>query len=131
MMAKVVKLPHTKQVEFGGLTLQLRLGAKDILQIEGRLNESMMGLFMNGQGGMGLPSTNKLLTVLQGANQVSGVTDKHILEAFEKFLDEGNTTMDVMTIIQELLDESGFFGKDKPKEVGELKEEAVDFMAMD
>lgn len=126
-----MKLPHTKQVEFGGLTLQLRLSAKDILRIEGRLNESLMGLFMNGQGGMGLPSTNKLLTVLQGANQVSGVTDKHILEAFENFLDNGNTTMDVMTIIQELLDEAGFFGKDKLKEVGESKEEAVDFMAMD
>lgn len=129
-MSKVIKMPNTKQVEFGGLTLQLRLGAKDILQIEGRLNESLMGLFMNGRGEMGLPSTNKLLTVLQGANQVSGVTDKHIFDAFVKYLEAGNTTMDIMAIIQELLDEAGFFGKGDRKEVGEAKEEEVDFMEM-
>ncbi|MDN6538622.1 MAG: DUF6096 family protein, partial [Lactococcus sp.] len=104
------------QVEFGGLNLQLRLDGKSILNIEKRLDESLMGLFLNGNGGMRLPATNKLLIVLQGANQTSNVGDSDIVRAFDKYIDEGRTTLELFTTIQELLEESGFFGKDKTEE---------------
>lgn len=113
----IVKMPNTKQFDFGGLNLQLRLDGKSILAIEKRLDESMMGLFLNGQGGMKLPASNKLLIVLQGANQTSRVTDKDLVNAFEKYLDSGKTTLDMFSTIQELLEESGFFGKETEKEV--------------
>lgn len=112
----IVKLPGTKQFEFGGLNLQLRLDGKSILNIEKRLDESLMGLFLNGNGGMRLPATNKLLIVLQGANQTSNVGDSDIVRAFDKYIDEGRTTLELFTTIQELLEESGFFGKDKTEE---------------
>lgn len=112
----IVKMPNTKQFDFGGLNLQLRLDGKSILAIEKRLDESLMGLFLNGQGGMKLPASNKLLIVLQGANQTSRVTDKDLVNAFEKYLDSGKTTLDMFSTIQELLDESGFFGKETEKE---------------
>ncbi|GFO52885.1 DUF6096 family protein [Lactococcus petauri] len=112
----IVKMPNTKQFEFGGLNLQLRLDGKAILAIEKRLDESLMGLFLNGQGGMKLPASNKLLIVLQGANQTSRVTDQDLVRAFEKYLDSGKTTLDMFSTIQELLDESGFFGKETEKE---------------
>lgn len=112
-MSKVVQLPNTKDFQFGGLDLKLRLDGKAIVNIEKRLDESMMGLFVNGQGGFKIPATNKLLIVLQGANQTSGVNDQAIVDAFEKFLEEGNTTMELFTTIQELLEDSGFFGKKK------------------
>lgn len=112
----IVKLPRTKQFEFGGLNLQLRLDGKSILNIEKRLDESLMGLFLNGNGGMRLPATNKLLIVLQGANQTSNVGDSDIVRAFDKYIDEGRTTLELFTTIQELLEESGFFGKDKTEE---------------
>ncbi|MDN5404306.1 MAG: DUF6096 family protein [Lactococcus sp.] len=114
--SNVVKLPNAKQVEFGGLNLQLRLDGKSILNIEKRLDESLMGLFLNGNGGMRLPATNKLLIVLQGANQTSNVGDSDIVRAFDKYIDEGRTTLELFTTIQELLEESGFFGKDKTEE---------------
>ena len=113
----VVKMPNTKQVEFGGLNLQLRLDGKSILNIEKRLDESLMGLFINGNGGMRLPATNKLLIVLQGANQTSNVGDIDIVRAFDKYIDEGHTTLELFTTIQELLEDSGFFGKEKTEEI--------------
>lgn len=112
----VVIMPRTKQLDFGNLVLQMRLDAKTIMRIEDRLDESLMSLFMNGRGGMSLPSTKKLLIVLQGANQVSGVRDQDIFNAFEQYLDQGNTTMDLISEIQDLLYESGFFGKEDEKE---------------
>ncbi|HFE9852473.1 DUF6096 family protein [Enterococcus sp. DIV1420a] len=127
-MNKVIKMPNTKQVTLGNLTLQLRLGTKEIYTIENRLDESLMGLFMNGKGGLGMPSLKKVLIVLQGANQTSGVKDQDIFDAVDKFLAEGNTTMDIITILQELLDESGFFGKNKDeKEDKSNKETTVNF----
>ena len=107
----IVKMPNTKQFEFGGLNLQLRLDGKSIIAIEKRLDESLMGLFVNGQGGFKLPATNKLLVVLQGANQTSRVSDSDLVNAFERFVEAGNTTFDLFNAIQELLDEAGFFGK--------------------
>ncbi|MGX7195154.1 DUF6096 family protein [Enterococcus olivae] len=130
---KMIKMPTFKEVKFGNLLLKLQLKAKDIYRIENRLDESLMSLFMNSKGGMGLPSTKKMLIVLQGANQTPNVSDDTIFTAFEKFLDEGNSTMDLMNIIQELLDESGFFGtREAPKETEKEKEvnfdeEATDF----
>ncbi|MCT2920982.1 hypothetical protein EFT58_10465, partial [Lactococcus lactis] len=88
----IVKMPNTKQFEFGGLNLQLRLDGKSIIAIEKRLDESLMGLFVNGQGGFKLPATNKLLLVLQGANQTSRVSDSDLVNAFERFVEAGNTT---------------------------------------
>lgn len=109
----VVQMPNTKEFPFGGLTLQLRLDGKSIINIEKRLDEGIMGLFIKKQGEVKLPPANSLLIVLQGANKTSGVTDKVIMDAFEKYIDEGHTTMDLFGDINEFLDESGFFGEKK------------------
>ena len=107
----IVKMPNTKQFEFGNLNLQLRLDAKSILAIEKRLDESLMGLFIKGQGEFKIPASNKLLIILQGANQTSRVTDKDVVHAFEEYIESGKTTMDLFAEINELLDDAGFFGK--------------------
>lgn len=109
----VVKMPNTKQFEFGGLNLQLRLDGKSILAIEKRLDESLMGLFVKGQGEFKIPASNKLIIVLQGANQTSRVSDSDLVKAFGKYIEGGNTTMDLFAEINDLLAESGFFGKEK------------------
>lgn len=63
---------------------------------------------MDSQGGNKLPPVNEILIVLQGANQNHGVTDKRVIEAFEQYLDDGHTTMDLFNELMELFDESGF-----------------------
>lgn len=124
-MGKVVNMPNTKQVNFGGLDLQLRLDGRSILAIEKRLDKSLMSLFLSDRGGMKMPPTNELLIVMQGANQTHGIKDADIIKAFEAFLDEGNGPMKLQEIVMELLDESGFFGEKESKTDTESEEEAV------
>jgi len=109
----IVKMPNTKQFEFCGLNLQLRLDGNSILSIEKRLDESIVGLFLKGQGEAKIPATNKLLIVLQGANQTSNVSESDIVAAFGRYVDEGHSTLDLFAAINELLEESGFFGNKK------------------
>lgn len=113
-MATTIK-KATKTVQLGDLELDLKLGGREIFKIERRLGKSMLSLFMDSQGGNKLPPVNEILIVLQGANQNHGVTDKRVIEAFEQYLDDGHTTMDLFNELMELFDESGFFGKKKKK----------------
>ena len=113
-MATTIK-KATKTVQLGDLELDLKLGGREIFKIERRLGKSMRSLFMDSQGGNKLPPVNEILIVLQGANQSHGVTDKRVIEAFEQYLDDGHTTMDLFNELMELFDESGFFGKKKKK----------------
>ncbi|MBB1099966.1 hypothetical protein H5R88_07630 [Limosilactobacillus sp. WF-MT5-A] len=103
----------TKTMQLGDLELELKLGGREVFKIERRLGKSMMSLFMDSRGGQKLPPVNEILIVLQGANQKHGVTDKRLVAAFEKYLDEGNTTMDLFNDLMDLFEESGFFGKKK------------------
>ena len=111
-MATTIK-KATKTVQLGDLELDLKLGGREIFKIERRLGKSMLSLFMDSQGGNKLPPVNEILIVLQGANQSHGVTDKRVIEAFEQYLDDGHTTMDLFNELMELFDESGFSGKKK------------------
>ncbi|MFT8916561.1 MAG: DUF6096 family protein [Oenococcus sp.] len=104
----------TKEFEFGGLTLDLKLTARDILNIEKRLGKSMMSLFMSGDGSMKLPPLNEILIVLQGANQTHGVTDEDIFKAFVKYFEAGHSPMDIFTVLTDLFQASGFFGSKDP-----------------
>lgn len=113
-MATTIK-KATKTVQLGDLELDLKLGGREIFKIERRLGKSMLSLFMDSQGGNKLPPVNEILIVLQGANQNHGVTDKRVIEAFEQYLNDGHTTMDLFNELMELFDESGFFGKKKKK----------------
>ncbi len=113
-MATTIK-KATKTVQLGDLELDLKLGGREIFKIERRLGKSMLSLFMDSQGGNKLPPVNEILIVLQGANQSHGVTDKRVIEAFEQYLDDGHTTMDLFNELMELFGESGFFGKKKKK----------------
>lgn len=110
-MAKVTTMG--KKVQLGNLSLDLKLNGRAILNIEKRLGKSVMALFMNPDGAMQLPPTNEILIVLQGANQKHGITDNDMVEAFQEFLDQGNSPMDLFMTLSDLFNESGFFGSKK------------------
>lgn len=90
--------------------MQLRLTGTKILQIEKKLKKSLAGLFYGAEGGK-IPPSHELLIVLQGANTISGVTEADVVEAFEKYIEDGHSPVELNEIVTELLDESGFFGK--------------------
>jgi len=97
-----------KEIEFGGLNLELRLDGDAIFRIEKSLGEGIQGLFVKGEGEIRIPPANKLLIVLHGANKKSGITQKMMLEAFKKFIDEGRNTMELFAIVAELASGTGF-----------------------
>ena len=55
------------------------------------------------------------MIVLQGANKTHGVSDQDIIEAFESYIENGGTTVDLFSNVSDLLQESGFFGKQDKK----------------
>ncbi|ARN92883.1 hypothetical protein JK167_11915 [Levilactobacillus brevis] len=108
------KTAGTTQFQLGNLSLDLKLDGKAILNIEKRLGKSVMALFMNANGAMQMPPTNEILIVLQGANQKHGVSDTDMIKAFQEYLDQGNSPMDLFVAISNLFEESGFFGSKTP-----------------
>lgn len=114
-MTNVTKLPNTTEISFGGLTLKCRLTGKATFNAERRLKESIMGLFIKGEGEMKLPPINSLLIILHESNTVSGIKEADILNAFYNHVDNGGSTMEIFEKVNEMLDESGFFGKSKDK----------------
>lgn len=114
-----------KEVQFGNLTLKLRLSLDEIEAIEARLgNKALMSLFLDRDGSK-MPSIKDCLIFLQGANQVHGVTDEKIKDACRKFLQDGHTTMDLLQLVTETMQDGGFFGKkgtqSKTNSVSQLK----------
>lgn len=122
-MSNVTKMPNTKTIELGNLTLQCRLDGMAILKIEKRLDESLMGLLLKGEGEMKIPPINKLLTVLHLSNTTHGVREDQLIKAYVKYIEDGGTTMDIFQKVNELMEESGFFGKSEDKQ--EDEEETV------
>lgn len=108
-MATLLK---TKKVHFGGKELVLRLDGKTIVQIENKLNKNLLGLFVD-NGKMTFPKTGEMLLILHAANTIHGIKESDMFDLLDIYLENGNSTTDLMTIIQELLEESGFFGKKK------------------
>ncbi|GHV97897.1 hypothetical protein lacNasYZ03_11730 [Lactobacillus nasalidis] len=99
-----------KSIQLGKLTLDCKLDGKAILAIEKRLHKSILSLFMDANGNAQLPPANELLIVLQGANKTHGVSDQDIISAFEDYIENGGTTVDLFSNVSDLLQESGFFG---------------------
>ncbi len=126
-MANVTKLPNTTEISFGGITMQCRLSGKATLMAEKRLKESIVGLFVKGEGEVKFPPIHSLLVIIHESNTTSGIKESDIVNAFYKFIDDGGSTMDIFEMVNDMLDNSGFFGKSKDK----ANEETLDGVAMD
>lgn len=107
-------MAKTKSFNFGGKELSLRLDGQAIIEIENTLDKGLFQLlYENGQPRM--PKISELLIILQRANKNHGLKQKDMIELYEKFMSAGKGYMDLYEVIQELIEESGFFGK-KQKE---------------
>ncbi|WP_162254734.1 DUF6096 family protein, partial [Lactobacillus equicursoris] len=90
---------------------ECKLDGRAILQVEKRLKKSILTLFIGPEGQVQFPPINEILVVLQGSNKTHGVSDEDIINAFEDYIDNGGTTTDLYTAVNDLLAQSGFFGK--------------------
>lgn len=120
-----------KTIQLGKLTLDCKLDGKAILTIEKRLKKSILSLFMDANGNAQLPPANELLIVLQGANKTHGVSDQDIIEAFESYIENGGTTVDLFSNVSDLLQESGFFGKQAKADTKTTSKSEMSLLDMD
>lgn len=111
-MATLLK---TKKIHFGGKELVLRLDGKTIVQIENKINKNLLSLFID-NGKMTFPKTGEMLLILHAANTTHGIKESDMFDLLDVYLETGHSTTELMEIIQNLLDESGFFGKKKMEE---------------
>lgn len=126
---KVVEMPEKKKRPFaywrvGEREYKLKLTTAQICKLEEKYRCNLLNLLMNNSGGM--PTLGLMLTVIQAAAQPweHGIKYKDIQEAFEKYVDDGGTQLDLFAdvIIQTLM-VSGFFTENQKAEMEEKMEE--------
>lgn len=93
---------------------RLRLSVAECVALEKRLGgRNPMDLLMGVQEGK-LPTLTASLALLQSAMQYDrrGVSAQEVGRLYERYLDEGNSYTDLLTVIMEVFEVSGFFRSD-------------------
>lgn len=104
-------MAKTRRFIFGGKELALRLDAQAIVQIENTLNKGMFELFFD-DGKPRFPKLSDLLIFMQSANKNHGLKQKDMLDLYGKYMQAGKGYMDLYEVAMEVLEDSGFFGKE-------------------
>jgi len=108
----------------GKLDLELRMDGESVRKIEKSLGHSLKTLMVEFvQDGedtkvkVVIPTINKMLLVLFGANKKSGVTLNKLLKEFDEAYDkEEISDDDIFKVVQDLMNDMGFSKKDKALE---------------
>lgn len=114
------------KVDFGSKTLSLVLDADATIEIEKKLNKSLFGIMMTGNGGMKVPRLGEMLTILHVANQTANIKMADMKVLYDEYVSNGGSLMKLFEIIQELMEKAGFFELETTDEenlVGEEKDE--------
>lgn len=127
-MSNVTKMPNTKTIELGNLTLQCRLDGKAIFNVERRLSESLLTVIGSQEK---LPPVHKLLMILHESNTTHGIKEDQVVKSFYSYVDNGGTTMELYEKVMELLEKDGFFGKNTDEEADEEEEEEEEVLTLD
>lgn len=98
--------------EFNDQQYKLRLGAQQIVQIERKLGGNLLNMFMRIDNNE-MPMLSDVLVVLHGSMQQlqHGITVEKVYEIYDKYVAAGHTYMDLIPVIIEVLQISGFFSQ--------------------
>lgn len=96
-----------------GVEYKLRLGVSDVMNLEKRLGRNPMDLLMGIQQGK-LPTLTASLAVIQAAMTKfhHGITAQDVIRIYERYVDAGNSYTDLLPVITEIFEVSGFFKSD-------------------
>lgn len=96
-----------------GQEYKLRLGVSDVMNLEKRLGRNPMDLLMGIQQGK-LPTLTASLAVIQAAMTKfhHGVAAQDVIRIYERYVDSGNSYTDLLPVITEIFEVSGFFKSD-------------------
>lgn len=98
--------------EFGEHEYRLRLTAQTTMELEKRLGGNPMNMFMIVESGQ-MPSVTQVLTTLHAAMQKfqTGMTFQKVLALYDDYVDSGRDYTDLLPMLAEVFEASGFFPK--------------------
>lgn len=109
------------ELKVGDKEYKLRLTAGEMVNLEKKIGGNVLEIFMSKDK---IPSMEELLIVLHGALQKfhHNITLKDVYDIYDEYVDNGNTFEDLIEVIIDVLEVSGFFKKEDIEE-GKTKED--------
>lgn len=104
------------EMKIGEKTLKLGMKTRQIVALEKRLGMSPLNILMEAQEGK-LPAIEDMLLILHGALQQyeHGYNLDAVYDLYDEFVEEGNTMLELIPIIIDVLSVSGYIKMDKPE----------------
>lgn len=98
------------ELKLGSEEFKLRLGARDIVNLEKKLGANPLDMFMQIEQGK-LPKLEAVLLVIQYSMSKyhNGMTLDKVYDLYDEYTAEGNTFMDLIPSLIEIFKVSGFF----------------------
>jgi hypothetical protein len=96
--------------EVGNEVYKLRLNTRNIITLEKTLGRNPLSIFGNGDT---VPTVTEMVAILHASLQQynHGITMNDAYDIFDKYMDEGNSTIDFIPVILEIYKASGIIPK--------------------
>ena len=104
--------------EVGNESYKLRLNTRGIVLLEKQLGCNPLSIFGNGDK---VPTVTVMVTILHASLQQynHGINMNDAYDIFDKYLDEGHTTIDFIPVILDIYRASGIIPKDTDNKIDE------------
>ena len=98
-------------ITIGGIDYKARLTAKACVDLEKKLGTNPLNVFSQIATDGSIPPLGTLILILQASlvTYEHGITLDKAYELYDKFIDDGNTLMDLVPILMDIFKISGFF----------------------
>lgn len=108
-------------INIGGTDYKARLNAKACVDLEKKLGTNPLNIFAKIAEDGSIPDMGVLISILQASLTAynHGMTIDKTYELYDKFVDDGNTLMDLVPILLDVFKVSGFFKEDTSEDVEE------------
>ena len=104
------------ELKIGEKELKLGMKTRQIVALEKALERSPLNILMDAQEGA-LPSVNDMLIILwAGLQQYEhGYNMEAVYDLYDEYIEAGNTMMDLIPLVIDVLSVSGYIKMDEPK----------------
>jgi hypothetical protein len=104
------------ELKIGEKELKLGMKTRQIVALEKALDRSPLNILMDAQEGA-LPSVNDMLIILWAALQQyeHGYNMEAVYDLYDEFIAEGNTMMELIPLVIDVLSVSGYIKMDEAK----------------
>lgn len=103
-------------IKIGENEYKCRLNTKGLIEVEKRLGKNPLGVFMKVTENE-LPLLSDLLVIFHQSLQPfnHGITFDNVYEIYDAYIDDGHTYVDFISLITQIMVDSGLIANDKKK----------------